>query len=97
MTEQDKVLLENFKAKFRFLMQKQRELKIYNNQLQEQLKQLREENNALKSEREVQDKKYEYLKMAKVLSGGSQDKQKVKQQIKDIVREIDKCVAKLGV
>ncbi|MBK5202566.1 MAG: hypothetical protein JJE45_02445 [Prolixibacteraceae bacterium] len=97
MTEQDQFLLKNFKAKFRVLMQKQRELKTYNDQLQEQLKQLTEENNVLKSEREAQGEKYEYLKMAKVLSAGSHDKQKVKHQIKEIVREIDKCITQLGV
>jgi len=97
MTEQDQFLLENFKAKFRVLMQRQRELKTDNLQLQLQLKQLTEENSALKSERETQGKKYEYLKMAKVLSAGSQEKQDVKRQIKDIVREIDNCVAQLGV
>jgi len=97
MTEQDQFLLKNFKAKFRVLMQRQRELKTYNHQLKEQLKQLTEENNGLKSDREAQEKKYEYLKMAKVLSVGNQEKQDVKRQIKDIVREIDKCVAQLGV
>ena len=97
MTEQDQFLLENFKAKFRVLMQRQRELKTDNLQLQLQLKQLTEENSALKSERETQGKKYEYLKMAKVLSVDSHEKQNVKRQIKDILREIDKCVAQLGV
>jgi len=97
MTDQDQFLLENFKAKFRVLMQRQRELKTDNYQLQKQLNQLAKENDALKSEREIQDKKYQYLKMAKVLSVGSHEKQDVKRQIKDIVREIDNCVAQLGV
>jgi len=96
MTEQDQFLLENFKAKFRVLMQRQRELKAENYQLHKQLKQLAEENDVLKSDRETQGKKYEYLKMAKVLSAGNHEKQDVKRQIKDIVREIDKCVARLG-
>jgi len=97
MTEQDQFLLESFKAKFRVLMQKQRDLKIDNHKLQLQLKQLKEENNALKLENETQGKRYQYLKMAKVLSEGDHQKQDVKRQIKDIVREIDKCVAQLGI
>jgi len=97
MTEQDQFLLENFKAKFRVLMQRQRELKADNHQLQEQLKQLTEENDVLKLDIETQEKKYAYLKMAKVLSAGNHEKQDVKRQIKDIVREIDNCVARLGV
>ena len=97
MTEQDQFLLENFKAKFRVLMQRQRELKTDNLQLQLHLKQLIEENDALKSEREAQGEKYEYLKMAKVLSVSNQEKQDIKRQIKNIVREIDKCIAQLGV
>jgi len=97
MTDQDQFLLENFRAKLKVLMQKQRELKTHNSQLQLQLNQLMKENDVLKSERETQGKKYEYLKMAKVLSVDSHEKQNVKRQIKDILREIDKCVAQLGV
>lgn len=51
----------------------------------------------LKSENRELVKKYDDLKVAKVLSVGDDEQKQVKQRINKIVREIDKCIAQLNV
>ncbi|WP_372771962.1 hypothetical protein [Mangrovibacterium sp.] len=51
----------------------------------------------LKSENEQLVKKYEDLKVAKVLSVNDDERKQVKLRINKIVREIDKCIAQLNV
>ncbi len=97
MTEQDKILLEDFKAKFRMLIKRQESLKTDKQQLIEQVELLKNEIVGLKSENEALIKKYDDLKVAKVLSVKDDENKLVKQRINKIVREIDKCIAQLNV
>jgi len=97
MTEQDQILLDDFKAKLRLFMLKHDSLKKDKQQLQEQVAFLKKEIIALKTENEHLVRKYDNLKIAKVLSGSDNEKQQVKQRINKIVREIDKCIAQLNV
>ena len=97
MTEQDQILLDDFKAKLRLFIKRHDSLKNENQELAEQVKFLQEELIRLKSENDGLVKKYDNLKVAKVLSGNDSDKQQMKQRINKIVREIDKCIAQLNV
>lgn len=97
MTEQDQILLEDFKAKLRILIKRHDSLRTEKQQLSEQVKLLNDEIAGLKSENEDLVRKYENLKIAKVLSVNENDSKLVKQRIGKIVREIDKCIAQLNV
>ncbi len=97
MTEQDQILLDDFKAGLRLLIRRHDRLKADKQQLTEQLELLKNENSALKEENRQLVQKYENLKMARVLSVTDDEKQQAKQRINKIVREIDKCIAQLNV
>ncbi len=97
MTEQDQILLDDFKAKLRLLIKRYDQLKQDKQQLLEKINLLENELSELKSENDRLVKKYDDLKIAKVLSADDDEKQLVKQRINKIVREIDKCIAQLNV
>ncbi|RKD88344.1 hypothetical protein BC643_3493 [Mangrovibacterium diazotrophicum] len=97
MTGEDQVLLDDFKAKLRLLMKRHNSLKDEKLVLLSKLEDLENTIADLKSENEQLVKKYEDLKVAKVLSVGDDEKKQVKQRINKIVREIDKCIAQLNV
>ena len=97
MTEQDQILLDDFKAKLRLFIKRHNSLLNENQELADQAKFLKEELAQLKSENEGLVKKYDDLKVAKVLSVNDSDKIQMKQRINKIVREIDKCIAQLNV
>ena len=97
MTDQDQNLLDDFKAKLRFFMQKHDRLKHEKERLIGELDKLKNEIDTLKTENERLARKYDNLKIAKVLSVTDNEKQQVKQRINRIVREIDKCIAQLNV
>lgn len=97
MTEQDQILLEDIKAKLRLLIKRHDSVKSEKKQLQMQVFELQKEIAGLKTENDYLVKKYEDLKVAKVLSVSDGEKKQVKQRINKIVREIDKCIAQLNV
>ncbi|MGQ8335290.1 hypothetical protein ACUNWD_01995 [Sunxiuqinia sp. A32] len=97
MTEQEQVLLDEFKAKFKLLIRKHDRLKEKNKQLTDQLHELNEELARLQGENESLVKKYDDQKLAKVFTASFAEKQEAKQKINKIVREIDKCIAQLNV
>ena len=97
MTEQDQVLLDEFKTKFRLLIRKHDRLKEDNKQLQDQLQTLKKEMVSLQEENEMLVKKYENIKLAKAFTASQVEQQSAKQKLNKIVREIDKCIAQLNV
>ncbi len=97
MTEQDQILLDDFKARLRLLIHRHDRLKAEKQQLLGQLESLRNEISALRDEKNELLVKYDNLKIARVLSVTDDDKQQAKQRINKIVREIDKCIAQLNV
>lgn len=97
MTGEDQVLLDDFKAKLRLLMKRHNLLKEEKQALLSRLAEMENTIAELKSENDQLVKKYEDLKVAKVLSVGDDEKKQVKQRINKIVREIDKCIAQLNV
>ncbi len=97
MTEQDQVLLDEFKSKFRLLIHQQGRLKDENKQLLNQLSELKEQMDRLQEENMMLVKKYDDLKLAKVFTASQVEQQAAKQKLNKIVREIDKCIAQLNV
>ncbi|MGV8094129.1 MAG: hypothetical protein AB2L24_19890 [Mangrovibacterium sp.] len=97
MTEQDQILIDDFKARLRLLIHRHDRLKTEKQQLLDQLELLKNEIAALKAENRELLIKYDNLKIARVLSVSDHDKQQAKQRINKIVREIDKCIAQLNV
>jgi len=97
MTGEDQLLLDDFKAKLRLLMKRYSTLKNEKQELLEKIAGLEQNIADLKGENEELVKKYDDLKIAKVLSFEDGDKKMVKQRINKIVREIDKCIAQLNV
>jgi len=97
MTGEDQILLEDFKAKLRLLMKRHNSLKEEKQALLNKLSELGNTIAELKSKNDQLVKKYEDLKVAKVLSVGDDEKKQVKQRINKIVREIDRCIAQLNV
>lgn len=97
MTEQDQILLDDFKARLRLLIHRHDHLKAERQQLLDQLESLKNEISALKAENSQLLIKYDNLKIARVLSVSDSEKQQAKQRINKIVREIDKCIAQLNV
>jgi hypothetical protein len=97
VTEQDQILIDDFKARLRLLIHRHDRLKTEKQQLLDQQELLKNEIAALKAENRELLIKYDNLKIARVLSVSDHDKQQAKQRINKIVREIDKCIAQLNV
>ncbi len=97
MTEQEQVLLDEFKTKFRLLIRKYDRLKEENKQLADQLANVNRELEEFQKENDELVKKYENLKLAKVISASQTEQQSAKQRLNKLVREIDKCIAQLNV
>lgn len=97
MTGEEQLLLDDFKAKLRLLMKRHSALKAEKQELMMKLAEMEKNVAELKSENEELVKKYDDLKVAKVLSVGDDDRKQVKLRINKIVREIDKCIAQLNV
>ncbi|MFV0378488.1 MAG: hypothetical protein ACK5JD_14435 [Mangrovibacterium sp.] len=97
MTGEEKLLLEDFKAKLRLLMKRHSVLKADRDELKAKAAGLDQKLTYFKSENRELVKKYDDLKVAKVLSVGDDEQKQVKQRINKIVREIDKCIAQLNV
>ncbi|WP_163713805.1 hypothetical protein [Mangrovibacterium lignilyticum] len=97
MTGEDQLLLDDFKAKLRILIKRHTTLKSEKAELLEKMAEMESTIADLRRENEELVKKYEDLKVAKVLAVVDEDKKQVKQRINKIVREIDKCIAQLNV
>ncbi|MGQ7869175.1 hypothetical protein [Sunxiuqinia sp. sy24] len=97
MTEQDQYLIDEFKMRLRLLIGKQNSLRSENKQLLDQLENTQEELAQIRKENELLVKKYESLKLAKTFTASDDEKHNARQTITKIVREIDKCIAQLNV
>jgi predicted nuclease with TOPRIM domain len=67
-----------------------------NDQLKEEIKKLLAELDDEKKENKQLEKKYESLKLAKVIAASSTDAHDAKIKLNRIVREIDKCISLLN-
>ncbi len=96
MTEQDHLLLEEFKKKVSSLMEKYEVLKSEKLKLEDEKQTLLSQIKFLEKEKVELGEKYKNLKFAKLLHAGYDDNQHVKQKINKLLREIDKSIALLN-
>lgn len=96
MTDQEKDLLINFGFKVKQIIGQQEALKQEKRQLLDKITNLEESINKLRSENQSLEKKYENLKLAKMLIASEEENKDAKSRIQKIVREIDKCIALLN-
>ena len=97
MTDDDSILIGQFEAKIRKLMDLYNDVKLRNSQLIQEIearngeiRQLREEVSSLKES-------YLNLKQSKVLEVSGHDIDATKRRVSGLVREIDHCIELLNV
>jgi len=96
MTEKDQHLIDELKLNIRRLINS---LEYSKNELvnvREEYKSLEQRFITLSEENEELKKRYESLKVAKVLAEGDPENQAAKQKITKLIREVDKCIALLN-
>ena len=96
MTEKDQHLIDELKFNIRRLINS---LEYSKNELigvREEYKILEQRFISLSEENEEIKKRYENLKVAKVLAEGDPENQAAKQKITKLIREVDKCIALLN-
>ncbi len=96
MTEGEKQLIFDIKAKIKKCFLHCDSLKVEKENIEKQNEILKREISRLKESVTDFERKYEVLKMAKSLSDVEADPQVAKQKVTKIVREIDKCIALLN-
>jgi len=96
MTDQEKNLLVDFELKVKRIIAKHEALKQEKNQLLVKIGSLEETNNNLRQENSLLEKKYDNLKLAKMLAASDVENKDAKNRIQKLVREIDKCIALLN-
>lgn len=96
MTDPDKNLLADLKNKVRQLIARHESLKQEKQRLTEKIGQLEFQVNQLRHENNELERKYENLKLAKLLDASEDEKKDAKNRIQKLVREIDKCIALLN-
>ena len=94
MTEKDEKLVANLESKMRQLMFRCDSLKEENKQMKQQLDFKSDEINKLEIRLKELGSKYDNLKFVKSLSSDDNgERQKAKNRLSKLVRDIDKCIA----
>ena len=96
MTEAEKNLLMDFKLKVMQMIGRHDMLKQEKDQLIGKIGGLEEIIHQLSQENRVLEKKYENMKLARMLVASEEDNKDAKNKIQKLVREIDKCIALLN-
>jgi seryl-tRNA synthetase len=95
MTEEEKKLLSAFETRLRHLIYLHDELKRENNGLKKNLEEQKEENARILEEVDKLKADYTNLKTATTISLNGSDVKETKLRLSKIVREVDKCIARL--
>jgi hypothetical protein len=96
MTEKDQHLIDELKINIRRLINNLEYSKNELDKVREENKHLEERFVSLSEENEELKRRYENLKVAKVLAEGDPENQAAKQKITKLIREVDKCIALLN-
>jgi hypothetical protein len=96
MTEKDQHLIEELHLNIRSLINSLENSKNELIGVREEYKILEQRFLSLSEENEEIKKRYENLKVAKVLAEGDPENQAAKQKITKLIREVDKCIALLN-
>jgi hypothetical protein len=96
MTEKDQLLIDDLKLNIRRLINSLEESRSELEKFRELNKEL--ETNAVSANEKFEElkRRYENLKVARVLAEGDPDNQAAKQKITKLIREVDKCIALLN-
>lgn len=97
MTSEEEIKLRNFEALVRRLMQAYMHLRSKNAQLAEALDHLQKELTEEQEKTAEVEKKYEELKIARILEVSGGDIKLSRERLNKILREVDKCIALLNV
>jgi len=96
MTEEQHDLVIKLREKIRRLITLYEKEKEVSADLRKECDELKNRISVKNKEYEIIDKKYDTLKLAKVISGGNGETHEAKIKVNKIVREIDKCIALLN-
>jgi len=96
MTEKDQHLIDELNLNIRRLINSLEYSKSELTKAKEEYKNLDNRFVSLSEENEELKKRYENLKVAKVLAEGDPENQAAKQKITKLIREVDKCIALLN-
>jgi chromosome segregation ATPase len=96
MTEKDQHLIDELKLNIRRLINNLENSKNELGIVREEYKNLEQRFVTLSEENEELKKRYESLKVARVLAEGDPENQAAKQKITKLIREVDKCIALLN-
>ena len=96
MTEKDQHLIDELKSNIGRIINSLEQSKNELSSVREDYRNLEQQFALLRSENEELRKRYENLKVAKVLAEGDPENQAAKQKITKLIREVDKCIALLN-
>ncbi|MDR3220081.1 MAG: hypothetical protein LBU22_14110 [Dysgonamonadaceae bacterium] len=96
MTEDQLKIAANFEARVRQLIFLCDSLRAENVELKSRLALQKASNDSLTEKIRQLNKKYDTLKMARIISGGRDDLEDAKDRISKLVREVNKCIALLN-
>ena len=96
MTEEDRLLLNDFKANIQQLFREFEQLEAEKEQLGQNVADLKAEIELLKQKIEIINNDNEKWKIANRILSSSDENREAKQKINKLIREIDKCVALLN-
>ena len=89
--------IDEIRNKFNLLLKKNNELSVSKKTLQDEIKNLNNNNQLMANEINELKDKYKILKMSKKLDGDQTENSKeLKLKINEMVKEIDKCIALLN-
>lgn len=96
MTDEDRLLLKEFKANVQRLFQEYEQLKTKNKSLEANVAALRNDIGMLQEEKAGLERENENIKLANHILAGNDKDGEAKRKLNKLVREIDKCIALLN-
>lgn len=97
MPTQEEQLIKTLQTRVRLLMERYRKLAAENEELYGMVDEKEKSIEALQKEKAELERKYETLKLAKMIEIGDNDIKNAKSRLSRLVRDVDKCIALLKV
>ncbi|MDE7378134.1 MAG: hypothetical protein K2N13_04135 [Paraprevotella sp.] len=97
MPTQEELLIKTLQTRVRLLMERYRKLAAENEELYGMVDEKEKNIEALLKEKAELERKYETLKLAKMIEIGDNDMKNAKSRLSRLVRDVDKCIALLKV
>lgn len=97
MPTQEEQLIKTLQTRVRLLMERYRKLAAENEELYGMVDEKEKSIEALQKEKAELERKYETLKLAKMIEIGDNDMKNAKSRLSRLVRDVDKCIALLKV